>query len=344
MSADKFDDRGYRRLFSHPRMVEDLIRSFVKEDFVDDIDFSKLTPLKTSYVTDEFSHRESDVIWKAEIKGKTAYFYILIEFQSSVDRFMALRLLLYLLLFYQDLIGREELDRLPSVFPILLYNGDRKWNAPDCIQDLIEMPFSGFVRYIPHFSYFKIAENEFSEESLKALKSITAGIFLIETAPIARINDVIDVFLEIYGRETDPELKRTLGLWIREKLRARHLDLERIDFDKVEVRPMLETRLKEYEERIRQEAMAEGEAKGLTEGEARGKAEGEARGKAEGEARGKAEALRQSLELFIESRFGAIEDTLAERIESIEDPARLEQLLKAALKASDIADIIRIVE
>ena len=37
--GDKDHDRGYGKLFSHPKMVEDLIRSFVKEDFVDKIDF-----------------------------------------------------------------------------------------------------------------------------------------------------------------------------------------------------------------------------------------------------------------------------------------------------------------
>ncbi len=43
MDQEKFHDRGYKSLFSHSRMVEELIRSFVREEFVEDIDFSKLT-------------------------------------------------------------------------------------------------------------------------------------------------------------------------------------------------------------------------------------------------------------------------------------------------------------
>jgi hypothetical protein len=32
----------------------------------------------------------------------------------------------------------RQLDYLPPVFPILLYNGDKPWNATDSIQNLIE--------------------------------------------------------------------------------------------------------------------------------------------------------------------------------------------------------------
>lgn len=89
---------------------------------------------------------------------------------------------------------------------------------------------------------------------MKELDSINAGIFLIENTPIEKLQDVIDRFLEVYGREADRELRRTLGLWIREKLNPIHLDLEGIDLDSGEVRPMLETRLKEYKEKLEREA------------------------------------------------------------------------------------------
>ena len=74
-------------LFSHPRMVKELILSFVHEEFVNDIDFSTLKRTFNSFVTEEFRERESDIIWQVDIKDSTVYFYLLIEFQSTVDRF-----------------------------------------------------------------------------------------------------------------------------------------------------------------------------------------------------------------------------------------------------------------
>ena len=52
MDKDKFNDRGYKLLFSHPKMVEDLIKSFVREEFIDKIDYSTLKPVKSSFDQD----------------------------------------------------------------------------------------------------------------------------------------------------------------------------------------------------------------------------------------------------------------------------------------------------
>jgi hypothetical protein len=57
-------DNGYKRLFSHPEMVADLLRGFVREDWVRDLDFSTLERISGSYVTPELRSRESDVVWR----------------------------------------------------------------------------------------------------------------------------------------------------------------------------------------------------------------------------------------------------------------------------------------
>lgn len=57
MDKDKFNYRSYRLLFSHLRMVEDLIKSFIKEDFVDKIEYNTLTPVKISFIFSKFKRR-----------------------------------------------------------------------------------------------------------------------------------------------------------------------------------------------------------------------------------------------------------------------------------------------
>jgi len=89
-------DKLYRRLFAHPEMVEDLVKTFVKERFVKGVDFSTLKELKNKYVTDENKYRENDIIYEIKIKNETLYFYILLEFQSTVDKFMPVRMLRYI--------------------------------------------------------------------------------------------------------------------------------------------------------------------------------------------------------------------------------------------------------
>jgi hypothetical protein len=43
-------DTAYKQLFSHPRMVEDLLRGYVTEEWVSEIDFSTLERVADSFI------------------------------------------------------------------------------------------------------------------------------------------------------------------------------------------------------------------------------------------------------------------------------------------------------
>src|ERR1700758_5375904 len=59
-------DSLYHRLFSHPQMVEELVREFVPDAVAAGLDFSRLQRINTKFHVDRESarRRESDVIWK----------------------------------------------------------------------------------------------------------------------------------------------------------------------------------------------------------------------------------------------------------------------------------------
>ena len=75
-------DSGYKQLFAFPARVEDLPRGFVRETWVDDLDFSTLERKNGSYVSDDLREREDDIIWRVKWKGaeQWMYIYVLIEF------------------------------------------------------------------------------------------------------------------------------------------------------------------------------------------------------------------------------------------------------------------------
>lgn len=104
-------DTGYRMLFSHPEMVADLLRGFVREDWVGQLDFSTLERVPATFVSDKRHKRESDVIWRLRWRGgdRWLYVYLLLEFQSTVDPFMAVRVMTYVGLLYQELIRQRLL-------------------------------------------------------------------------------------------------------------------------------------------------------------------------------------------------------------------------------------------
>ena len=89
-------DRSRRLIFQHPRAVRDLVGGFVDEPWVDDLDFGTLMRVPSDSLSamlpGEFEDRSNDVLWKVRWKGAWLYVYILLEFQSSVDPFMAVRI------------------------------------------------------------------------------------------------------------------------------------------------------------------------------------------------------------------------------------------------------------
>ena len=133
-------DHSYKLLFSHPEMVADLLRGFVHDDWVKDLDFASLERVGDGYVTDDLRERVDDIVWRVRLGPEWLYVYLLIEFQSSVDTFMAVRILAYLGLLYQDIIRAGSLTaerKLPPVLPIVLYNGKPRWNAATEVAELI---------------------------------------------------------------------------------------------------------------------------------------------------------------------------------------------------------------
>lgn len=78
---------------------------------------------------------------------------------------MALRMLNYLTNFYMDYVASyQDVTYLPPVFPIVLYNGDRRWTAPVKMETLIR-DVGVLGKYGVRFQYFKSVEHEYPQRA-----------------------------------------------------------------------------------------------------------------------------------------------------------------------------------
>jgi hypothetical protein len=166
-------------------MVESLIRGFVSEDWVREIDFSTLEKMPQSYVTDDLRDRHDDIIWRVKWKGTWCYLYLLIEFQSDVDVWMAVRIMVYEGLLYQDLIKTGQVaagQLLPPVFPLVLYNGEGRWTARQDVADLIAPMPGGLHSYRPSLRYFLVDEGGVPGEQLHKTEGLCSILIRLERA------------------------------------------------------------------------------------------------------------------------------------------------------------------
>jgi hypothetical protein len=198
-------------------MIRDLLVTFVKEDWVRELDFSTLERRGGSFVTDDFREREDDIIWSVRWGSRRLYVYLLIEFQSRSDRFMAVRILTYLGLLYQDLIRtgmvRED-ESLPAVLPLVLYNGKPAWTAPLDIRALIEEVPGGLDRYRPALQYLLIDQIRWRSSDLESARNPVGALFRLERS--RRPEEVRAVLHELVGWLRAPEqtqLRRDFTAW-----------------------------------------------------------------------------------------------------------------------------------
>jgi predicted transposase YdaD len=105
-------DKAYRNMFTFPEMVEGLMRDFVSEDWIAQIDFTTLENCNSTFISDDLHERRDDIIWRVRLNDEWFYIYLLLEFQSKNDPWMALRIMVYIGLLYQQL---KEINSMLSL-------------------------------------------------------------------------------------------------------------------------------------------------------------------------------------------------------------------------------------
>lgn len=214
-------DGGYKTLFANQRMVEDLLRGFVDEPWVDGLDFTTLKRCEGSYVSEKLHPFEQDMVWKVRWRsaagraGRGAstwlFVYLLLEFQSRIERFMALRMLIYLGLLYQDLVKQGELTqsgKLPPVLPLVLYNGPQRWTAPREVGELIEEVPGGLTAYRPSLKYLLLDEGEQAAAGEALPDNLAAALFRLEhSRDVREVGGIVGLLAEWLDPEEDLELR-----------------------------------------------------------------------------------------------------------------------------------------
>lgn len=322
-------DHSYKLLFSHQQMVRDLLLGFVREEWVQALDLDTLEKANGCYVTDELRERQDDVVWRVRWGDSWLYIYLLIEFQSTVDPHMAVRLMSYLGLLYQDLIRQKALTpggKLPPVLPVVLYNGETRWRAADNIADLVEWMPGGLSRYKPSLQYLLLDEGAIVDQPgwPDETRNAVSALFRLE------YHRSLDDMLAVLGRLSDwlkaPEqtgLRRTFAIWIKRVLlpsRLPGVDLSGMEplHELSEMHSMLGERAKQWPQQWKEQGLEEGRREGRQEGRREGRA---------------AILARQ-----IERKFGELPSALQQRLEQASE-AELEQWAERILFANSLEDV-----
>ncbi|GAA0077113.1 Rpn family recombination-promoting nuclease/putative transposase [Clostridium sp. CTA-5] len=223
-------DVGYKHIFSHKETFLEFLRSFTKKEWANLIKEEDLILVDKSYILSDFEEEESDILYKANINDKEVIFYVLLEFQSKVDFQMPMRLLFYMTEIWRDVLKNTDKNnrirksfKLPSIVPLVLYNGKNKWTAKVSFKEILS-GYELFEGNILDFNYMLFDINRYSDDELLNISNMISAVFLLdqeidEEELIRRLKKMIYIL-----KKVSPEQFSVFKQWLKNIVKPRVRD------------------------------------------------------------------------------------------------------------------------
>jgi len=311
-------DSLYKQLFAHPEILRELLTGFLEAGWAASLNVGAFERVNASYTSERGKARHDDMVWRVKVGGEWVYVYILLEFQSRSDRWMALRMQVYIGLLYQDLVRQRQLShgrKLPPVIPVVLYSGRRPWRAATDLAGLMLPPPEGLEAFQPRQKYLLVEQRW--NQTLDVHSNVLAIIFkLLRSQNDAEMRAALRLFAE---RVKAPDLqpaRASLMRWLQSTLRLEFSELDVDTEEKMDI--LFNQRFKRYEDLLEYEAIEKGRKKGIQEG----LQEGLQQGMQQGMQQGLRLALQDILQLSDPDKGGALPGYISEKINA----AAIEQL------------------
>ena len=369
-------DATYKYFLSSAFMVEELMRWLVADRhglhaLVEALDFATLSRVHEQSVTDDggtLRRRSSDMVWRVHLRGRGGddapaprarphraasqaggdrtqaeasgpwlYLVVMLEFQSTVDYLMALRVRSYVDRFHMEQWRDRRFratDRLAPVLPIVLYIGRARWTAAARVIDLVTPQAAGTGPEVADGP--RRADSRFAGDGYVLLDSqrvrpedlrrdnAAALLAGLENPLPSTLPELVGALCRRLRAPELRELREVMLSWAAWRARRAGLTIEAEDMAQVnrmenpdDVEAFYRTRAQLWEEERR--------------------AEGRAEGHAEGRIAGQRESLRRHAAMKFDAETA---DRLGTLIETITDQEVLDGVLAALLECDTPSDML----
>ena len=134
-------DGFFKQVFRDPVHAAAELRAILPERVGRHIDWDSLQAVHASFVDAALSQRHGDLMFSARLEEhREVFLWLLFEHQSTIDRWMPLRVLEMMVEFLKGWRKEHpEALRLPAIVPIVLYQGATPWTAPRTLGELYDL-------------------------------------------------------------------------------------------------------------------------------------------------------------------------------------------------------------
>lgn len=216
------------------------------------------------FITSKYEYRESDIIYK--VKDKNIYF--IIEHQSTVDYSMVYRMLEYSVEIMRQIIEGKENKRktykYPLIIPIVIYTGDKKWNAKLCMKEVREK-----IEWYEEKEEISLVDiNKYTKEELLKEKNILSKVMILEKSKNeAEFIENVEKVLRTTEEKNIEKLKNIIRYKAEGIIERKEIEkiLKKVKKEKEEITMTLAERIKRNEKEEKMKARNEGKREGRKE-------------------------------------------------------------------------------
>jgi predicted transposase/invertase (TIGR01784 family) len=122
-------DKLFKLSLEDRQVAQAFLRTHLPEALLRSLDLNTLIVEKQSFIDEAYKANAADVVYQIQLEGQPAYIYILCEQQTRVDPKMAFRLWVYTIRLMEAHLRQHPDEPLPLVYPLVVYSGERPWDA-----------------------------------------------------------------------------------------------------------------------------------------------------------------------------------------------------------------------
>ena len=171
------------------------------------LDFKSLKVIKETYIDSVLNEYFSDLVFEVSLSGNPPLkvdVVLLFEHKSKPDKYVLIQVGYYMFAHYLQCIRQRK--KLKVIIPIIYYQGQRKWRAPQ-LWDL----FGGYPdvikKYVPTIQHLFIALHSIPESELLSVKNTLMASALVAQKwrfnPIKLADDMIKILSIFEDKEYD---------------------------------------------------------------------------------------------------------------------------------------------
>ena len=230
--------------------------------------------MPTSFVTEHLGRRHADMLWRIRTFDETwLHLLVLFEFQSTVDRRMAFRMMNYAggiwMGLNSDHLGLGGV--FPLVLPVVVYSGRRRWTAPRDIRDLLTPAPHGLLGSRPRHPYLLIELQRLGPPPLPEENVLSMIAALERARSPKRLEELALALRDWVEHAGAEELLDRFREWISQVLAQRHgpegraLELRIRNQEEARMTTLIE-RARQWGEELNQEWLERGSRRAVWKG------------------------------------------------------------------------------